>query len=232
MKCIIVDDDEFSRKSILKLCDKVDFLDVVSVYESAVEASNGIKQNHDIELIFLDIHMPELNGFEFLKTLKNPPQVIFTTSDPSKAIEAFEVEALDYLIKPLELKRFLRAVERIRPTKLGESHRPDVSYEREIFVNVDKRLIRINTNDICLIEAKGDYILIKMNSEKNHIVRSTIKNIESRLDPNIFIKVHRSFIVNLSKIVDIEDSSILINNQIIPISRNLKSQVMKKINTL
>jgi len=180
--------------------------------------------------------MPELSGFDFLKTMKNPPQVIFTTSDPSKAIEAFEVDALDYLIKPVELPRFLKAVERLKPAENGNGSTAAASaeavYEKEIFVNVDRRLTRITTENIALVEAKGDYVLIKMDDNKQHIVRSTIKNIERRLSPKQFAKVHRSFVINVSKIVDIEDSGILINNQVVPISRNYKADLMGRLNTL
>jgi len=182
--------------------------------------------------------MPELSGFDFLKTMKNPPQVIFTTSDPSKAIEAFEVDALDYLIKPVELPRFLKAVERLKPQENGKGAAAaavaisEATYEKEIFVNVDRRLTRITTDNIALVEAKGDYVLIKMDDNKQHIVRSTIKNIERRLSPKQFAKVHRSFVINVSKIVDIEDSGILINNQVVPISRNYKADLLSRLNTL
>lgn len=235
MNCILVDDDEFARKTVRLLCEKVDYLNVVGEYPSALEAAEGLRNHENIDVLFLDIHMPELSGFDFLRTMKNPPQVIFTTSDPSKAIEAFEVDALDYLIKPVELPRFLKAVERLKPQVSGNgatAAATQAAYDKEIFVNVDRRLTRINTANIALVEAKGDYVLIKMDDNKQHIVRSTIKNIAQRLDPKQFAKVHRSFVINVSKIVDIEDSGILINNQVVPISRNYKQELMARLNTL
>jgi len=234
MNCVLVDDDEFARKSMRLLCDKVDYLDVIAEFPSALEAIDGLRNRKDVDVIFLDIHMPELSGFEFLKSMKDAPKIIFTTSDPSKALEAFEVDALDYLIKPVALPRFLKAVERLSPHQFQASATvaENDSYDKEIFVNVDRRLTRINTDNICVVEAKGDYVLIKLLDNKNHIVRSTIKNIEQRLSPKTFFKVHRSFIVNLSKIVDIEDSSILINNQVVPISRSLRNQLLKRLNTI
>ncbi len=235
MNCILVDDDEFARKTVKLLCEKVDYLNVLAEYPSALEAAEGLRHLDNVDLLFLDIHMPELNGFDFLKTMKNPPQVIFTTSDPSKAIEAFEVDALDYLIKPVELPRFLKAVERLKPRESSNGSAAaevESTYEKDFFVNVDRRLTRITTAKIALVEAKGDYVLIKMDDNNQHIVRSTIKNIESRLSPKQFVKVHRSFVINVSKIVDIEDSGILINNQVVPISRSYKSDLLNRLNTL
>jgi len=235
MKCIIIDDEKLSRVSLEKLCSKVSDLEVIANYESALEAIEQIKDTSDIDLIFLDIHMPELNGFDFLKTLKNPPRVIFTTSDQSRALEAFEVEAVDYLIKPVTLPRLLSAVQRINRQEVSifnEEKTDQVEYEDEIFVHTDKRLVRIPIEEICVVEAKGDYILIKLDDQKMHVVRSTLKSIEGRLSPKKFIKVHRSYIVNQSKIVDIEDSSILVKNEIVPISRSLRSEVIDRLNLL
>lgn len=231
INCVLVDDDDFARSNIRLLCDKVDYLNVIAEFPSALAATEGFRNIGDVDLLFLDIHMPELNGFDFLKSMKNPPQVIFTTSDPSKAIEAFDVDALDYLIKPVELPRFLKAVEKLKPNRPNGTEQT-TTYEPEIFVNVDRRLTRITTADIAIVEAKGDYVLIKMDDNKQHIVRSTIKNIEARLSPRKFAKVHRSFIINVSKIVDIEDSGILINNQVVPISRNHKPELLTRLNTL
>ena len=235
MRCIIIDDDKLSRVSLEKLCEKVPDLDLVASYESALHAIDEVKSHQDLDLIFLDIHMPELDGFDFLKTLKNPPRVIFTTSDESRALEAFEVEAVDYLIKPVTLPRLLSAVQRINRQEVrvfNEEKSQDVAFEEEIFVHTDKRLVRIPVKDICIIEAKGDYILIKLDDQKMHVVRSTLKSIEGRLSPKKFIKVHRSYIVNISKIVDIEDSSILVQNEIVPISRSLRNEVIDRLNLL
>lgn len=238
MRCIIIDDDKMSRVSLTKLCEKVSHLDVVKVYESALEAVGDLKSIEQVDLIFLDIHMPELGGFDFVKAMKSVPKIIFTTSDPSKALEAFEVEAVDYLLKPITLPRFLSAVERIRDQSITQASISTIStetkhiYKDEIFVNTDRRLVRISVDEICIVEAKGDYILVKMEDQKVHIVRSRFKNMEERLSPDKFIKVHRSYIINVSKIVDIEDSSVLVKNEIVPISRSHRSQVIEKLNLL
>lgn len=238
MKCIIIDDDKMSRVSLTKLCEKMSYLEVVKVYESALQAVDDLKTIEQADLMFLDIHMPDLDGFDFIKTMKTVPKVIFTTSDPSKALEAFEVEAVDYLLKPITFPRFLSAVERIRDQSVTKESITAIAtetkniYKDEIFVNTDRRLVRISVDKICIVEAKGDYILVKMEDQKVHIVRSRFKSMEERLSPEKFIKVHRSYIINISKIVDIEDSSVLVNNEIVPISRSHRSQVIEKLNLL
>lgn len=227
-----------SRTSLQILCKKVSFLNVLNVFESALKAVEELQSLDNIDLIFLDIHMPDLDGFDFIKTMKNVPKVIFTTSDPSKAIEAFEVQAVDYLLKPITFPRFLAAVERIRDQEVTKESITKIAeetkniYKDEIFVNTDRRLVRISVDQICVIEAKGDYILVKMEDQKVHIVRSRFKSMEERLSPEKFIKVHRSYIINISKIVDIEDSSILVNNEIVPISRSHRNNVIEKLNLL
>lgn len=235
MKCVIIDDDKLSRNFLERLCQKLPELEVIATYESALSAVDQINKDNDIDLLFLDIHMPELDGFDFLKTLKNPPRVIFTTSDESRALEAFEVEAVDYLIKPVSLTRLIESVGRIKrqdDVKKIILKEEALVYQEEIFVHTDKRLVRIPVEKICVIEAKGDYILIKLDDQKMHVVRSTLKSIEGRLSPKKFIRVHRSYIVNTSKIVDIEDSSILVKNEIVPISRSLKNEVIDRLNLL
>ena len=237
MNCVIIDDDKMSRLSLQKLCDKVDEINVVATFSSALEAVGEISNiKEKIDLFFLDVHMPDLDGFDFLKVSKNEAKIIFITSDPQRAVDAFEVEAVDYLIKPVTFPRFLNALQKVdldKSSTVSTEKVEDVEdYDKEIFVKTDKRLVRIDVKDICIIEAKGDYIMIKMKDEVMHMVRSSLKSMEERLSPKQFIKVHRSYIVNISQIVDIEDSSILVQNQIVPISRNYKNEVIDKLNLL
>ena len=237
MNCVIIDDDKMSRLSLQKLCDKVDEINVIATFSSALEAVGEISNiKEKIDLFFLDVHMPDLDGFDFLKVSKNEAKIIFITSDPQRAVDAFEVEAVDYLIKPVTFPRFLNALQKVdldKSSTVSTEKVEDVEdYDKEIFVKTDKRLVRIDVQDICIIEAKGDYIMIKMKDEVMHMVRSSLKSMEERLSPKQFIKVHRSYIVNISQIVDIEDSSILVQNQIVPISRNYKNEVIDKLNLL
>ncbi len=230
MKCLIIDDDPVSRKHLKNLCNKIDYIEVVGEFNNPTEAVSTLKNNSDIDLIFLDIHMPEINGIDFFKSTENPPDVIFTTGDQSKAVEAFEVNAVDYLVKPINFPRFLNAIERIKPkNNFNHSATDD---EDDLFINDEGRLIRVPIRDISIVEAKGDYVLIKIDSKTNYITRSSMKNMEKKLPDNRFMRVHRSYIVNLKKIVDIEEFSILISKEVIPISRNAKSELMKKLNFL
>jgi DNA-binding LytR/AlgR family response regulator len=234
MNCIIVDDDSAARLIVSRLCSKHPQLNVVEEFSNAIEAIKFLNAK-DVDAIFLDIHMPTFSGFDFIQTLKNPPKIILTTSDRNFALEAFEYPCVvDYLVKPIEQDRFEKAVKKLKNfTMKSETASPSESSDetKELYVNVDRRLVKINFSDINVIEAKGDYIRIKTN-DKSHIVHSTLKKIEEKLPSDVFLKVHRSYIINLSKIIDIEDNSVLIKQDIIPVSRSNRSELMKRLNLL
>lgn len=232
MNCALIDDDVFSRKSIRLLCNKIDSLNVVAEYSSALEAIEGLRDTNNVDVIFLDIHMPELSGFDFLEALKEVPHIVFTTSDPSRALDAFNADATDYLVKPVALPRFLKAIEKLTPASRDTSSNDNSEYEKMIYVNVDRKLTRINTEEITVLEAKGDYVLIKTDNDLRYVVRSTLKKITNSLCPALFFKVHRSFVVNLSKVKDIVDNTILMGEEVIPISRGLKNDLVDQLNTL
>ena len=234
MKSIIIDDEEMARAIIGKLSSNNKNLDLIESFSNAIEAIKYLNQN-SVDLIFLDIHMPTFTGFDLLQTLKNPPKVILTTSDKNFAIEAFEYDCIvDYLVKPVTQERFDKAVQKatlFSQTNKVESKAKDTEVINELYVNIDRRLVKINFATINLIEAKGDYILIKTDS-KNYTVHSTMKKIEDKLPDDLFLKVHRSFIINTTKIIDIEDNSVLISNNVIPVSRSNRPELMKRLNLL
>ena len=186
--------------------------------------------------------MPDFTGFDFIDTLKNPPKIILTTSDPQFAIQAFEYECIvDYLVKPIELARFEKAIQKAesvatKPVKNVETVNAsagsvETSSGNDLYVNIDRRLIKIDIPSIYLVEAKGDYINVKT-EEKNYTVHSTLKKIEDKLPSDLFLKVHRSFIINTKKIIDIEDNSVLIKKDVIPVSRANRPELMKRLNLL
>ena len=180
--------------------------------------------------------MPSFSGFDFIKTLKTPLKVILTTSDKNFALEAFEFDCvLDYLVKPIGIARFNKSIEKLNSRTLSAIETGVVGLAAEntnfIFVNVDKRLVKITISEILIIEAKGDYISIKT-AQKNYIVHSTLKKIEKKLPAHIFLRIHRSYIVNITEIIDIEDNSVLIKKSVIPISRSQKPVLIKKLNLL
>jgi len=234
MKSIIIDDEEMARAIIGKLSSNNKNLDLIESFSNAIEAIKYLNQN-SVDLIFLDIHMPTFTGFDLLQTLKNPPKVILTTSDKNFAIEAFEYDCIvDYLVKPVTQERFDKAVQKatlFSQASKVETKSKDTEVINELYVNIDRRLVKINFATINLIEAKGDYILIKTDS-KNYTVHSTMKKIEEKLPDDLFLKVHRSFIINTKKIIDIEDNSVLIGNNVIPVSRSNRPELMKRLNLL
>ncbi|SCX99243.1 two component transcriptional regulator, LytTR family [Nonlabens sp. Hel1_33_55] len=238
MKCIIVDDEVAARTIVSHLCSQTDNLKVLEEFPNAMQAIKFLNKN-EVDLIFLDIHMPDFTGFDFIDTLKNPPKIILTTSDKNFAIEAFSYECIvDYLVKPITLPRFQKAVLKaenfVKPTEAAPLSRNTSKAdpaEKEMYVNIDRRLIKIEFDKVYLIEAKGDYILIKT-EDKNYTVHSTLKKIQEKLPDSSFLKVHRSYIINFRKIIDIEDNSVLIAKNVVPISRSNRPELMKRLNLL
>tara|TARA_B100000809_G_scaffold67935_1_gene65085 strand:- start:2405 stop:3115 length:711 start_codon:yes stop_codon:yes gene_type:complete len=236
MNCIIIDDEATARAIIGRLCSNVNYLNVKEEFPNAIQAIKYLNQNN-IDLIFLDIHMPDFTGFDFIETLKNPPKIILTTSDANFAIQAFEYDCIvDYLVKPITPDRFQKAIKKAEAkssivVSSSSSEKIETTSGNDLYVNIDRRLIKIDIPSIYLIEAKGDYIHIKT-EDKNYTVHSTLKKIENKLPESIFLKVHRSFIINFNKIIDIEDNSVLIKRDVIPVSRSNRPELMKRLNLL
>ncbi|QNM85301.1 response regulator transcription factor [Polaribacter pectinis] len=232
MNCIIIDDDATARLIVRQLCTKTEEVSVIEEFSSAIDAIKYLNEN-TIDLIFLDIHMPTFSGFDFIKTLKSPPKIILTTSDKNFALEAFEYNCVvDYLLKPITLERFNKSLQKLASFKQEETVDTKTKENSDyLYVNVDRRLVKIKIPEIFLIEAKGDYISIKTEA-KSYIVHSTLKKIQEKLPSSLFFKVHRSYIINTSEIIDIEDNSVLIKKNVIPVSRSNKSELMKKLNLL
>ncbi|PQB06597.1 DNA-binding response regulator [Polaribacter filamentus] len=234
MNCIIIDDEKMARVIVRTLCNQIESLNILQEFTNAIEAIKFLNENR-VDLIFLDIHMPNFTGLDFIKTLKDPPKIIFTTSDPKFAIEAFEYDFIvDYLLKPIELHRFEKAVlkaEKLQLSKAKTISTKGYKVKNDFYVNIDRRLIKIDLSSIYLIEAKGDYINIKTEG-KNYVVHSTLKKIEEKLPDSLFLKVHRSYIINVKKIIDIEDNSVLIKNDVVPVSRSNRPELMKRLDLL
>tara|TARA_B110000046_G_C13021293_1_gene411367 strand:+ start:4267 stop:4962 length:696 start_codon:yes stop_codon:yes gene_type:complete len=231
MNCIIIDDEKTSRIILKTLCDQTN-LNVINEFSNAIEAIKYLN-NHDVDVVFLDYHMPSFNGLDFIKTLKKPINIILTTSDPKFAIEAFEYDfIIDYLLKPIEISRFKKSIYKVTNKLVSPT---DVTKQPEInkvfYVNVDRRLIKIEIDSIYVIEASGDYIIIKTEVE-NYVVHSTLRKINNKLPDNMFIQVHRSFIINIKQIIDIQDNTVLVHKEIVPISRSKRSILIKRLDFL
>ncbi|WP_418262014.1 LytR/AlgR family response regulator transcription factor [Flavobacterium faecale] len=237
MNCIIVDDEEMARTIMAQFITNHTEITIAGEFPSAIQAIKYLNQN-PVDLVFLDIHMPNFTGFDFIQTIKNPPHIILVTSDRDFAIEAFEYSCIvDYLVKPITENRFLKAIKKLDTIHipitaiLPDEKRGLADNGGDFYINVDRRFIKIEYSTVSFIEAKGDYIRIKTDSQ-NYTVHSTLKKIEDKLPNNLFVRVHRSFIINIRKIIDIEDNSVLIDKDVIPISRSNRNELLKRINVL
>lgn len=238
MKCIVVDDELIARTILKQVATDIPELDIVGDFSNAMQAIKFLNKN-TVDLIFLDIHMPDFDGFDFIESLKNPPKIVLTTSDRNFALEAFEYKfVVDYLVKPLEIGRLMKAIDKVNTFVLVDEApkmvRQQVQEEETsntLYVNINRRLVKIDIPSIYVIEAKGDYIKIKTETT-NHIVHSPLKKIQEKLPSKDFLKVHRSYVININKIIDIEDSSVLINKDVIPVSKMNRYELKRRLNLL
>lgn len=233
MNCIIIDDDDLSRRVIEEFVKRTEYLNFTQSFSSPVEAINYLKQGNEVDLIFLDIEMPEMSGIEFLTTLARPPQIIIVSSKEKYALEAFEYSVTDYLLKPVTYARFFKAVNKAFDIFANTKH--DIDAEKEIFIKKNSSLVRLKYNDILWVEALENYVVINATTDK-FTIHFTMKAIESQLPASRFKRVHRSFIVNISRIASIEDNSIIIKlaegKKVIPIGKSYRDKLLKEINLM
>jgi DNA-binding LytR/AlgR family response regulator len=238
MNCIIIDDEMMARAVIAQMISLHTKLTVVEEFSNAIEAIKYLNIN-DVDVVFLDIHMPDFTGFDFIDTIKNPLKIVLITSDKNYAINAFEYDCIvDYLVKPITEERFERAMQklnwRVETSKNNNASIDNITSNEktnEFYINISNRLIKIDIPTITLIKAKGDYISIKTDTN-SFTVHTTLKKIEAKLPKDLFLKIHRSYIINTKKIIDIEDNSVLIGKDVIPVSRGNKPELMKRLNLL
>jgi DNA-binding LytR/AlgR family response regulator len=232
VNCIIIDDEPLARKGLKEYINDVDFLHLAGEFEHPLQA-NSILSGGDVQLLFLDIQMPKITGLDFLKSLPLAPPVIFTTAFPQYALDGFNLNALDYLVKPISFDRFFKAVlkakeyyeVRQKNTSAHETKDPSAAY---FFIKADNKLIKIFFDDILFIEALQNYVTIHT-TEKKYITYLTFKSVEEYLPADNFIKCHKSFIVAAAKVSSIDGNEIIIDKHHIPISRNNKEEVMEKL---
>ncbi len=222
INCIIVD-DEISSQDVLKhFIAKTEMLQLKDTCSSASEAFEYLQLHRDIELIFLDINMPNQSGLDFYKTLIRPPKVIFTTAYPQYAVEGFEVEAIDYLLKPFSYQRFLTAVG--KAIKLFAETEEAVDY---LVLKENKSLHKVFFNNILFVEACGDYVKVHTDS-KTVMTNMTFKNLNNSL-PNNFFQVHKSYTINVHKLQQVSGNLIFIDSHKIPIGQTYKKAVMENL---
>lgn len=232
INCVIIDDEPLARKGLKEYIADIDFLELVGEYDNPVQAMELLNQR-EVQLLLLDIQMPKITGLDFFKMLQQPPPVIFTTAYPQYALEGFEVNALDYLVKPVSFERFLKAAIKAREfyevrQKNNSATHAEGQANDYFFIKTDNKLTRILFDDILFVEALQNYVMIHT-VEKNYITYLTFKSVEDYLPADKFIKSHKSFIVSIPKIDNIDANEIRIGEHHIPISRNLKDAVLERI---
>lgn len=236
IKCLIVDDEPLAQRVVERYAGNLPFLEVTGKCDSAVEAIDFL-HHHDIDLIFLDINMPKLSGIDFLRTQKNPPLVIITTAYAEYAIQGYELDVVDYLMKPFAFDRFYKAIQKAEEMLRGrenmhQEHKDqDNQDERFIFIKSSKKTFKVNLDQILYIEALGDYVKI-YTTDRMIVSYQSLKNIEALLPSRQFPRVHKSFIVALSRIDMIEGNQVKIRERMIPVGTNYKADFEKLIRSL
>ena len=229
---MVVDDDKMSRLVINKFIEKTDFLTLSHDLDNTKEASDILlgESSNDVDVVFLDIEMPGMSGLELVKSLQKAYNVILVTSKKEYASEAFEDSVADYLVKPVEYERFLKAANKVRENLKKEQ----ILAEKEdhIYVKSDGKLYRLAYDNILFVEALADYVIFNTEVGRKHIVHHTMKGIEKRLPESIFSRVHRSYIINRTKINRIEDLQVYIGEKNFSIGASYKEALMEKFNML
>lgn len=225
IRCIIVDDEPSGRKIIEEYISEVPFLELAGKAENPVKAFD-LMQKQPVDLIFLDIQMPKLNGIEFLKSLRIAPQVILTTAFPGYALQGFDLDVADYLLKPVSFERFLKAVNKVRDA--FNSPNPVKQHADYFFVKCNSMYEKVYYNELLYVKAASNYVLLHTKN-KRIITYLTFRGIEEMLPADGFIKVHKSFIVSLSKIETINGEEIRVDKYTIPVSRRMKEEVLEKV---
>lgn len=233
LNCVIVDDEPLAREGLASYVREVDFLRLTGTCENPLELMNVLEQQ-TVDLIFLDIQMPKMSGIDFLKMVPKPPMVVITTAYPSFALEGFQLNVLDYLLKPITFDRFFKSANKSReyhkllnPPTPTNSPKADVSDEY-FFVKCGNKYEKIFFEDILFVEGMQNYVTIFTNKGK-YVTLLNMKNLEQNLEGHAFLRVHKSYIVSVPKIEGIEGNDICIQTHRIPIGRNYRDQVMSQV---
>lgn len=230
--CLAVDDEPPALEVLKKFIASVHTLELAAACTDAIEAINFL-QSKPVDLIFLDIQMPELLGTDFIRALKNPPKVIFTTAFRKYAIEGFELDAVDYLLKPISFDRFLRAVSKVMQTPLSETRIEDETQNKKSngYINFrsDRKMIKVALDDILFIESIKDYIKV-ITATGTIITKQSISSVEEMLPKEMFIRIHRSYIVSLNRIDSYNHELVWVAKKELPISRMYRHEVEKILN--
>ena len=230
INCIIIDDEPLARKGLKEYVQDIDFLELAGEFDTPLKATE-LLMTQPIQLMLLDIQMPKITGLDFLKSLGNPPLTILTTAYPEYALQGYELNVVDYLLKPFSFERFLKAIMKAKGFIETAQKTQSVNVPEEagyFFIKTDSRLVKVSHDDVLFVEALQNYVAV-YTKEKKYITYLTIKSVEEQLPRQRFIKVHKSFLVAADKVETIEGNEIKIGTHRIPISRNTKEEVLDKI---
>ncbi|MCB0553327.1 MAG: response regulator transcription factor [Phaeodactylibacter sp.] len=231
MTCLIIDDNPLARLALRNMASEIEGLELAGECESAMEAFNFL-QKDPADLLLLDVEMPGMSGLELLKNLEHQPLAILITSKADYAVEGFDLQVVDYIVKPVALPRLLKAIqraqERYEAQQLATLQELGPSY---LFARVNNSLLRIDFDDILFVQALGDYVVFQT-ADKKHPVHLTMKALEERLPSNRFLRVHRSYIVALDKISNLEQNSLQVGKHIVPVAETAKGELIRKLNVL
>ena len=225
VRCVIIEDEPLARNVLKKYIRDYPLLELAAVCNDAIEAQSVLASGN-IQLLFLDINLPRLSGISFLKTLSYPPMVIFTTAYPEFAVEGFELDAIDYLLKPFSFERFLKSVNKAFIKQAGIHQKPaDIKNpDKFIFIKSDKKVYKIDFENILFIEATGDYVRV-VTTDNQYLVNNTLKNLLGELPGSEFVRVHKSYIISRDKIKFVEGNYIKIGNTDVPIGAAYKEEI-------
>lgn len=224
---LIVDDDPVSRAVMEEYVALCDDLSLHGSCETAIEAANVLRKAH-VDVLLLDVEMPQMSGLELIASLKDPPRVILVSGREAYALEAFEADVVDYLLKPVTYARFLKAIERLH--RRTPEKEPETGSDH-VFIKSDGRLVRLELSDVLFLQAERDYVLIQTGTAK-HLIHGTMKSMEEKLPSGDFIRVHRSYIVRIDRIDDIQDGSVVMGRSVVPIGESYREQLLARLRTL
>lgn len=234
LKCLIVEDEKLAQDVLKKYINLIPSLQLVATFGSASEAISYL-HSAQVDLILLDITMPELSGIEFLKTLRHPPAIIITTAHPEYALEGYEYSVYDYLLKPIRYERFVKAI-----NKVIDLHKKQVSDPAEapspendfIFLKEDDTVHQIPFTDLLYVQAFGNYLKVFTKAGKLIVIRNTLMEIESQLPSSLFLRIHKSYLVSIRSIEKIKHNEVYIADKVLPLGTTYKQEVMKVVNRL
>lgn len=227
MNCLAIDDEPLALNVIKDFCSKLEFLNLVDTCTNAIDALH-ILENQDIDLMFLDIQMPNINGLEFAKTMTNPPMIIFTTAFSEHALEAYDLNAIDYLVKPIPFDRFLKSVNKVQSLYKLQNTNQKPSIKEFMMVKADYATLKVSFKDILYVEGLKDYVKIFI-QDQMILTKTTMKNIEGKLPHQHFIRIHKSYIVNLLNIEKIESNHIIYGHERLPIGNSYRNVFFEMI---